>query len=131
MKLPITKEWFQERAAAEGDHEIGAGRRLTKTLNLSPDEIAELERLAFEALPAWARTEITALRSERDELRFKVSASALTDRQLAEEMAAMQSAFSNRGEHGGSPGGWSYERMGEIATEQQRRTASKPKGCAE
>lgn len=64
MKLPITKEWFEERAATEGDLEIGAGRRITKTLNLNAEEIAELERLAFEALPAWARTELTSLRGE-------------------------------------------------------------------
>lgn len=75
--------------------------------------------------------EIDRLRAERDELRFKVAANALTDRQLAEEMAAMQRSFSRRGEHGGSPGEWSYERMGEIATEQQRRDASKSKGRAD
>lgn len=27
MKLPIDKEWFEMRAAAEGDLEIGVGRR--------------------------------------------------------------------------------------------------------
>lgn len=27
MKLPIDKEWFEKRAAAEGDLEIGAGLR--------------------------------------------------------------------------------------------------------
>lgn len=27
MKLPIDKDWFEKRAAAEGDLEIGAGRR--------------------------------------------------------------------------------------------------------
>lgn len=64
MKLPITKDWLEERAAAEGDLEIGAGRRLTKTMNLSAEEIAELERLAFEALPAWARTELASLHGE-------------------------------------------------------------------
>lgn len=46
MKLDITKEWFEKRAAAEGDHEIGAGgNRKTMTLNLTEEEIAELERL--------------------------------------------------------------------------------------
>lgn len=40
----ITKEWFEKRAAQEGDLEIGAGRR-TMTLNLTPEEIAVLERL--------------------------------------------------------------------------------------
>jgi hypothetical protein len=27
MQLSITKEWFDKRAALEGDHEIGAGLR--------------------------------------------------------------------------------------------------------
>lgn len=46
MKLPVDKEWFEKRAAAEGDLEIGAGgNRKTMTLNLTDDEIAELERL--------------------------------------------------------------------------------------
>lgn len=72
-----------------------------------------------------AAAEIARLRAERDGLRSKVRAVDLSDQQLAEEMAAMQLSFSNRGEHGGSPGEWSYERMGEIATEQQRRDASR------
>jgi len=45
MKLDITKEWFEKRAAAEGDHEIGAGTRKTMTLNLTDEEIAELQKL--------------------------------------------------------------------------------------
>lgn len=46
MKLPIDKEWFEKRAAAEGDCDPTTGRRKTMTLNLTDDEIAELERLA-------------------------------------------------------------------------------------
>lgn len=68
------------------------------------------------------------LRAERNGLRYKVTAAALSDQQLAEEMAEMQRAFSNRGEGSGSPGEWSYERMEEIATEQQRRAARKTSG---
>jgi hypothetical protein len=46
MKMPIDKEWYEKRAAAEGDHEIGAGgNHKTMTLNLTNEEIAELERL--------------------------------------------------------------------------------------
>ncbi len=46
MKMPIDKEWFEKRAAAEGDLEVGAGgRRKTMTLYLTEEEIAELERL--------------------------------------------------------------------------------------
>lgn len=46
MKLDITKEWLEKRATAEGDHEIGVGgNRTTMTLNLTDEEIAELEQL--------------------------------------------------------------------------------------
>lgn len=45
MKLEITKEWFEKRAAAEGDSDPTTGRRKTMTINLTEDEIAELERL--------------------------------------------------------------------------------------
>lgn len=61
MKMPIDKEWFEKRAAAEGDLEIGAGR-LTMTINLSPEEIQQLEQLALQALPQWARDEVIRLR---------------------------------------------------------------------
>lgn len=61
MKLPIDKEWFEKRATAEGDLEISAGR-LTMTINLSPEEMRQLEQLALEALPQWARDEIVRLR---------------------------------------------------------------------
>jgi len=63
MKLEITKEWFEKRVAQEGDLEIGAGKRLTSTLNLTADEIATFERLAFESLPAWAQKELAELRA--------------------------------------------------------------------
>lgn len=49
MKLEITKEWFEKRVAAEGDLDPTTGRpstRKTMTLNLTDEEIAELERLA-------------------------------------------------------------------------------------
>lgn len=46
MKMPIDKEWFEKRPAAEGDPEIGAGgNRKTMTINLTDEEIAQLERL--------------------------------------------------------------------------------------
>lgn len=44
LDLNVTREWFEKRAALEGDNEIGAGRR-TMTLNLTSEEIAELERM--------------------------------------------------------------------------------------
>jgi hypothetical protein len=64
MKLPIDREWFEKRAAAEGDLEIGGGsHKLTMTLNLTDAEIAALEQVALEALPAWARDRITVMRA--------------------------------------------------------------------
>lgn len=67
-KLDITQEWFEKRARAEGDLEVSAGapeprKSITGTINPSPEQIAEYERLAFEALPQWARNEITRLRA--------------------------------------------------------------------
>ena len=62
MELEITKEWFEKQAAKEGDLEIGAGKR-TACLNLTAEEMAELERLALEALPKWAKDEILAARA--------------------------------------------------------------------
>lgn len=49
MKMPIDKEWYEKRAAAEGDHEIGVGgNRKTMTLNLTDEEIDQLQRLIDE-----------------------------------------------------------------------------------
>lgn len=41
----IDPEWFAKKAAQEGDLEIGCGVRMTHTVNLTPEEIAVLERL--------------------------------------------------------------------------------------
>ncbi len=62
LNLNIDKEWFEKKAAQEGDLEIGAGRR-SKTVNLSKEDIAEYERVLFEALPQWAQDELTRLRA--------------------------------------------------------------------
>lgn len=62
LNLNVDKEWFEKKAAQEGDLEIGAGRR-SSTLNPTPEEITELERIAFEALPQWAQDELTRLRA--------------------------------------------------------------------
>lgn len=64
MKMPIDKEWYEKRAAAEGDLEIGAGsHRLTMTLNLTDEEVAKLEELALDGLPGWARDKIKVMRA--------------------------------------------------------------------
>ena len=118
MKLPIDKEWFEKRAAAEGDLEISAGRRFTKTLNLTADEVAELERLAFEALPSWARTELTKLRKQ---VRWQPMGTAPRDRTeviiacpcaTAPGQYIVSAAYFDPDAYGGT-WWWSGTRMGE------------------
>ncbi|AVH41876.1 hypothetical protein [Agrobacterium tumefaciens] len=54
LDLNVTKEWFEKRAALEGDHEIGAGSR-KKTICIDPtsDELAELFRIAHRIPEGW------------------------------------------------------------------------------
>lgn len=54
IDLNVTKEWFEKRAALEGDHEIGAGSR-KKTICVDPtsDELAELFRIAHRIPEGW------------------------------------------------------------------------------
>lgn len=55
-------------------------------------------------------------------MRNKVAARALTDRQLSDEIAAVDAACSGGfGEGGGSPGEWWYERADELEHERKRR----------
>lgn len=60
VDMPTDPEWYRRKANEEGDHEISAGRHLTSTINPSSEEIAEMERLALDSLPQWARDEIIA-----------------------------------------------------------------------
>lgn len=54
LGLKITKEWFEKRTALEGDHEIGTGRRkLTASIDPTPEELAELFRLAHRIPEGW------------------------------------------------------------------------------
>ncbi|CAN7301136.1 hypothetical protein LJR221_001498 [Agrobacterium tumefaciens] len=54
LDLTITKEWFEKRAALEGDHEIGAGaRKITASIDPTPEELAELHRLAHRIPEGW------------------------------------------------------------------------------
>ncbi len=54
LELNVTKEWFEKRAALEGDLEIGAGRRkLTACIDPTPDELAELYRIAHRIPEGW------------------------------------------------------------------------------
>src|SRR5690242_1280985 len=62
LAMPSDPDWYERKAKLEAGHEIGAGRK-TSTVNLTAEEVAEFDRLQFEALPKWARDEITRLRS--------------------------------------------------------------------
>lgn len=54
LDLNITKEWLEKRAALEGDHEIGAGRRkLTASIDPTPEELAELHPLVHRIPEGW------------------------------------------------------------------------------
>ncbi|UYZ08576.1 hypothetical protein CFBP5507_06125 [Agrobacterium salinitolerans] len=54
LDLNITREWFEKRSALEGDHEIGAGRRkLTASIDPTPEELYELYRIAHRIPEGW------------------------------------------------------------------------------
>lgn len=56
----ITKEWFERRANAEADLEIGAGFSVVTPTDA---DIAQMEVLAERALPQWAQDELARLRA--------------------------------------------------------------------
>ena len=67
-------------------------------------------------------TETGRLQREVKQLRNKVAARALTDKQLADEIEAVDEACKGGfGEGGGSPGEWWYERADELEHERKRR----------
>ncbi len=54
LDLNITKEWFEKRAKLEGDHETGAGcRKITACIDPTPEELAELYRIAHRIPEGW------------------------------------------------------------------------------
>lgn len=62
LDLNITKEWFEKRAALEADHEIGAGsRKLTACIDPTPDELAELFKIAHRIPDGWQLVPVAAL----------------------------------------------------------------------
>ncbi|WCK12375.1 hypothetical protein G6L41_008845 [Agrobacterium tumefaciens] len=68
------------------------------------------------------RARAEAAEAEVKRLRNKVAARALTDRQLANEIEAVDEACKGGfGEGGGSPGEWWYERADELEHERKRR----------
>ncbi|MBX5089370.1 hypothetical protein [Rhizobium lentis] len=60
LDLGITKEWFERRAKAEADLEIGAG---FSVVNVTDADAAQMEVLAERALPEWAQSELARLRA--------------------------------------------------------------------
>lgn len=56
----IDPEWFAKKAEQEGDLEIGCGRSLTHTVNLTPEQVSVLERLV-NPVAADLRSRIAAL----------------------------------------------------------------------
>ncbi len=66
--------------------------------------------------------ELVRARAEIERLRNKVSARALTDKQLSDEISAVDAVCAGGfGEGGGSPGEWWYERADELEHERKRR----------
>jgi hypothetical protein len=60
LNLNVTKEWFERRAKAEADLEIGAG---FSVVNMTDEDFAKMEVVAERALPQWAQDELSRLRS--------------------------------------------------------------------
>lgn len=60
LDLGTTKEWFERRAKAEADLEIGAG---FSVVNITDADVAQMEVLAERALPKWAQDELARLRA--------------------------------------------------------------------
>lgn len=83
MNLDIDKDWFAKKAAEEGDLEIGAGMRKTLTVDLTPEEIALLERL-IDPAKSDMRARIAALEAENEKLRKALEASRDVHAGLAE-----------------------------------------------
>ncbi|TQN55356.1 DUF551 domain-containing protein [Agrobacterium tumefaciens] len=62
LDLKITQDWFEKRAALEADHEIGAGsRKLTACIDPTPDELAELFKIAHRIPDGWQLVPVAAL----------------------------------------------------------------------
>jgi len=72
INMPTDPAWYSEKAKLEDGYEIGAGRR-TATINPTDAELAEMERLQFEALPKSVQNELSRLRAENERLTADVA----------------------------------------------------------
>ncbi|MQB09576.1 hypothetical protein DXT96_06865 [Agrobacterium sp. ICMP 6402] len=62
LDLTITQDWFEKRAALEADHEIGAGpRKFMTCVDPTPDELAELFKIAHRIPDGWQLVPVAAL----------------------------------------------------------------------
>ncbi len=96
MKMPTDKSWYGKMAAKEGDHEISSGRRLTSTINPTPEEVAEFERLQLEALPTWARDRISQQDAELERLRREIAEADRRAGAAEREMAQLKTDAATR-----------------------------------
>ncbi|MCZ7856050.1 hypothetical protein O9X81_05440 [Agrobacterium salinitolerans] len=68
LDLNITQDWFEKRSALEADHEIGAGpRKLTACIDPTPDELAELFKIAHRIPDGWKLVPVAALSAAEPE----------------------------------------------------------------
>ncbi|MBA4797060.1 MAG: hypothetical protein H2043_06630 [Rhizobiales bacterium] len=67
MKMPIDKDWYEKRAAAEGDHEIGAGKP-----DYIPGFVPSAADQHYGAVIARYQLAVQKLTVERDLLRLAV-----------------------------------------------------------
>lgn len=111
--LNIDKEWFEKRAAQEGDLEISTGK--------APEDLAELERVVFESLPQWAQLRIRDLEAQLAAARTVVAAGQviLSDKKKTDahihdleaqlrdaETEILNVAISDKLDEAGSPLSW-------------------------
>lgn len=72
------------------------------------------------------RERVKVLEADKRDLLRHADVQRMPVRLLPEALEVAEEAFSNRGDHGGSPGEWAWERMSEIETRIKRAAMSKP-----
>ena len=115
------------QAWAELDAFQAQAARIAELLNITDSQRFTLDHYEAHSRKLVDRAEtaerdLAAAVEERNRLRNKVPARALTDKQLVDEDYAVEARIDKGfGEGGGSPGEWWYERADEIEHEQKRR----------
>lgn len=83
------------------------GVMVTVSRQACDEAAAELTRL---------RARVEELEADKRDLLKHADVQRMPARLLSEALAIAEAAFSNRGDRGGSPGEWAWERMNEIET---------------